>query len=83
MHVTVRVRKDVPSLRSRRIVREVLCELELPYRLHNVAAGSPSRAAFVERSGRMQVPYLVDPNTQTELFESADIATYLEQTYAV
>jgi glutathione S-transferase len=66
-----------------RIVREKLCELELPYRLHNVAAGSPSRDAFVERSGRMQVPYLVDPNTGTELFESADIAAHLERTYAL
>ena len=65
-----------------RIVREALCSLEVPYRLHNVAQGSPSRAAFVERSGKMMVPYLVDPNTQVELFESADIVAYLERTYA-
>ncbi len=64
-----------------RIVREKLCTLELPYRLHNVAKGSPSREAFVERSGRMQVPWLADPNTGTELFESADIVAYLEETY--
>jgi hypothetical protein len=36
---------------------------ELPYLLHNVAKGSPSREGFVRRSGKMQVPYLVDPNT--------------------
>ena len=30
----------------------------------------------------MMVPYLADPNTQTELFESADIVAYLEATYA-
>jgi glutathione S-transferase len=65
-----------------RIAREVLCELELPYLLHNVGRGSPSRDAFVARSGKMQVPYLADPNTGTELFESADIAAYLERTYA-
>jgi glutathione S-transferase len=65
-----------------RIVRESLCSLEIPYLLHNVAKGSPSRAAFVERSGRMRVPYLVDPNTGTELFESADIVAHLERTYA-
>lgn len=64
-----------------RIVREVLTELELPYLLHNVAKRSPSRAAFVARSGRMMVPFLVDPNTSRELFESADIARYLLQTY--
>jgi len=64
-----------------RIVREVLCTLELPYRLHNVGKGSPSREAFVERSGKMQVPFLFDPNTQVELFESADIVRYLRATY--
>jgi glutathione S-transferase len=65
-----------------RIVREALCELELPYVLHNVAKGSAKRDAFVRRSGKMQVPYLVDPNTSAALFESADIVRYLEDTYA-
>ena len=65
-----------------RIVREVLCSLELPYLLRNVAKGSPRRDAFVERSGRMQVPYLVDPNSGVEMFESADIVAYLEAHYA-
>ena len=65
-----------------RIVRECLSSLELRYRLHNVARGSAGREAFVERSGRMMVPYLVDPNTGVEMFESADIVEYLEDTYA-
>ena len=65
-----------------RIVRECLSSLELRYRLHNVARGSAGREAFVERSGRMMVPYLVDPNTGVEMFESADIVRYLEDTYA-
>jgi len=66
-----------------RLAREALCELELPYLLHNVAKGSEHRAAFVERSGKMQVPYLVDPNTAAQLFESADIVKYLDTTYAL
>jgi glutathione S-transferase len=66
-----------------RLVREQLCVLELPYRLHNVAKGSSKRADFVRRSGKMMVPYLVDPNTGKELFESADIVAYLQETYAV
>ena len=66
-----------------RLVREALCTLELPYRLHNVAKGSPHRRAFIERSGRMMVPYLVDPNTEAAMFESADIVRYLEETYAL
>jgi glutathione S-transferase len=65
-----------------RLVRETLCELELPYLLHNVGKRSPRRPAFVERSGKMMVPYLVDPNTGIEMFESAAIIAYLEDTYA-
>ncbi|MEM9176864.1 MAG: glutathione S-transferase N-terminal domain-containing protein [Myxococcota bacterium] len=64
-----------------RLVRERLCELELRYVLHNVARGSARRDAFVERSGKMQVPYLADPNTGIEMFESADILAYLDDTY--
>jgi len=64
-----------------RLVRETLCELELPYLLHNVAKGSPRREAFVARSGKMMVPYLADPNTGRAMFESADIVGYLEETY--
>jgi glutathione S-transferase len=64
-----------------RHVREALSELEIPYVLHNVAKGSPSRRAFIERSGKMQVPYLEDPNTGKKMFESRDIVTYLHATY--
>jgi len=64
-----------------RLVREKLSSLEIPYRLHNVARGSARREAFVKRSGKMQVPYLADPNTGTEMFESADIIAYLDRTY--
>ena len=66
-----------------RLVREALSSLELPYRLYNVARGSSKRDAFVTRSGRMMVPYLVDPNTDTALFESEEIVQYLETTYRV
>ncbi len=67
-----------------RLVREELCELELPYRLRNVAKGSPRREALAARTGKIQVPFLVDPNPDREvaLFESADIIAYLERTYA-
>ena len=33
-------------------------------------------------SGRMQVPFLRDPNTGAQMFESADIRRYLYDTYA-
>ena len=66
-----------------RLVRERLCELELSYVLHNVAKGSPKRQAFIDHAGQMMVPYLHDPNTGAEMFESADICEYLDKTYAV
>src|SRR3989442_573430 len=65
-----------------RKVREALCELDIPYRLHNVAKGSPQREAFVARSGKMMVPYLADPNREVAMFESVDIVEYLNRTYA-
>jgi glutathione S-transferase len=65
-----------------RLVRERLCELELPYLLHNVGKGSAKREAFETRFGRMQVPYLLDPNTGKGLYESAEIVAYLDATYA-
>jgi len=88
---------------SRR-VRELLCELELPYRLRNTGKaqwrdmGPPSlraalfpqlpvsgrnRLELLERAGRVQVPWLFDPNTEVALFESADIRQYLLDTYAL
>ncbi|MFT7185027.1 MAG: glutathione S-transferase [Pseudohongiellaceae bacterium] len=41
------------------------------------------RDAFFKLHGNVQVPFLVDPNTGTELFESKDIVTYLNQTYLI
>jgi glutathione S-transferase len=66
-----------------RIAREALCSLELPYHLYNVAQGSERRAAFAAHSGRMMVPWISDPNTGVEMFESADIVAYLNDTYAL
>jgi glutathione S-transferase len=66
-----------------RIAREALSSLEIAYRLHNVASGSRRREEFRARSGRMMVPWLADPNTGIEMFESADIVAYLIETYAI
>ncbi|MCC2655826.1 MAG: hypothetical protein K0Q76_934 [Panacagrimonas sp.] len=86
-----------------RPVRELMCELELPYRLRNFGKSrweemgppavrkrffpdapitSANRQRMFELTGRFQVPYLVDPNTGTSMYESGDILRYLEQTYA-
>lgn len=86
-----------------RLVRETLCELEIPYLLRNTGKarmtdlGPPAfrdrllrapkdtgrnRKRLAEHTGRVQLPYLIDPNTGTEMFESARIIAYLEKTYA-
>jgi glutathione S-transferase len=87
-----------------RPVRELLCELELPYILRSAGRSTPSdwlppglrkmlgieaqpetvnRRALLERAGAISIPYLVDPNHNRELAESAAIIDYLEATYGV
>lgn len=41
------------------------------------------RAELLQRWGRVQLPYLEDPNTGVAMFESGDIIDYLETTYAL
>jgi glutathione S-transferase len=41
-----------------------------------------TRRELLERAGKVQVPYLVDPNTGAALFESEAIRAYLLETYA-
>lgn len=85
-----------------RPVRELMTELELPYRLRNFAKSrwqemgppqvrsrwfsdapitSPNRLRLRELTGRSQVPYLIDPNTDVAMFESAEIMAYLRDSY--
>lgn len=64
-----------------KVVRERLCELELPYLLHTTARGSPQRKELERIAGSFQVPYLVDGNTGVSMFESAEIIEYLDNTY--
>jgi glutathione S-transferase len=64
-----------------RKVRETLDELGLDALVKNVAKKSKRRPELVERGGKMLVPYLADPNTGQEMYESDDIVAYLEETY--
>ena len=64
-----------------RLVREAFVELDLPYTLASVAKGSPRRAQLAALAGRSTAPYLVDPNRDVSMFESADIVDYLYRHY--
>ncbi|MBI4208513.1 MAG: glutathione S-transferase N-terminal domain-containing protein [Deltaproteobacteria bacterium] len=65
-----------------RLVREVISELDLEVMIYPCPkGGSRFRREVEKRGGRQQFPYLVDPNTGTEMYESRDIIDYLFKTY--
>lgn len=65
-----------------RVVREALTALDLDAMIYPCPkGGSRYRETAQERGGQQQFPFLVDPNTGTELYESADILAYLHKTY--
>jgi glutathione S-transferase len=85
-----------------RLVRERLCELEIPYQLINLSKQqradmgpatfrmhrgayrplpNSKREAFLNTYGNVQVPFLIDPNSGLELFESAEIVRHLDKSY--
>ena len=68
-----------------RPVREKLCALGLAHVLVSCSRGSANRDKLLARSGAaaFQVPFLVDPNTGIELFESNEIVEYLDEVYTV
>ena len=64
-----------------RLPREALSALEIPYILRSLGKGSRKRPDFEARHGKVQVPFLEDPNTGRSMFESRDIVNYLVDTY--
>lgn len=66
-----------------RPVKEKLSSLGLPFIVVSCSRGSVNRDRMVAKTGRFQVPYVEDPNTGIEMYESAEIADYLETVYTV
>lgn len=66
-----------------RPVREKLGSLCLPHTMVSCSRGSVNRDKLFEKTGRFQVPYLVDPNTGVEMFEGPEIVEYLEEVYTI
>ena len=85
-----------------RLVREELCELEIPYIVRNAGRTQVSewvlpkvrdalgiepesdienRKVLQELTGKMAIPYLIDPNTETAMYDSEKIVEYLRETY--
>ena len=66
-----------------RLVREVLTELDLVYELRSAGKESPRRQELAQvANGSTQCPFLLDPNQNVAMLESADIIAYLYKTYA-
>jgi glutathione S-transferase len=85
-----------------RPVRELLCEMEVPYIVRSCGRSElqewvlpPLREALnimpestlgnrrqlQEEQGKVSIPYLYDPNSETGMFESQDILDYLRESY--
>ncbi|HET7203206.1 MAG TPA: glutathione S-transferase N-terminal domain-containing protein [Steroidobacteraceae bacterium] len=47
----------------------------------NLPVAGRNRRVLLARAGRVQLPYLIDPNTGVEMFESTAIRDYLAATY--
>lgn len=65
-----------------RLVREVLTELDLDAQIYPCPKGGERyRERALALGGKAQFPFLVDPNSGEQLYESADIITYLFERY--
>lgn len=66
-------------------VRIYLEQKGIPYILKPIVLGastSPLKDELKKIGGKIQVPFLVDPDRKTQLYESDDIIAYLEKHYA-
>ncbi len=69
------------SERNRAKVEALGGQRLFPYQVRNVAKRGRARPALVALGGKMQVPYLIDPNTEEAMYESDAIVAYLKRTY--
>jgi hypothetical protein len=66
-----------------KVVCEVLCNYEIPHTIYYTPRGSVNRQRLYEITKRFQVPYIEDPNTGINLFESEAIVEYIQKQYGV
>lgn len=67
-----------------RLVREAVTELDLDLVIYPCPKGGKQfRTQLMSIGGKLQFPYLYDPNTKRGLYESTDIINYLFKTYGV
>jgi glutathione S-transferase len=73
---------DIENCPYCRLVREALTELDLDAIIYPCPKGGVRfRQKAQELGGKQQFPFLVDPNTGAQMYESANILAYLSATY--
>jgi glutathione S-transferase len=73
---------DIEGCPYCRLVREALTELDLDAEIYPCPnQGERYRVDVIEKGGKAQFPFLIDPNTGTQMYESLSIVKYLFKTY--
>jgi Glutathione S-transferase, N-terminal domain len=66
-----------------KVVREALSSYEIPHTIYYTPRGSVNRQRLYDLTKLFQVPYLQDPNTGVDLFESEAIVEYIRKQYGL
>lgn len=64
-----------------KLVREALTELCIPHVVKYTPRGSRKRDELFAEVSHFQVPFMRDPNTGVQMFESKEICEYIEREY--
>lgn len=66
------------------IVLRYLEQQDIPFEPKeiNLWSDSPTKRELIELGGKPQVPFLVDPDQGTQMYESRDILDYLQQRHS-
>jgi len=62
-------------------VMAALDEANITYETKNVGNDEAARATLLGKGGNMQVPFMIDTDTGTSMYESDNIISYVLQTY--
>jgi len=64
-------------------VRAKMTDLDLDYICRNVRDDDSAKATLLAKlGGEVQVPFLVDTDTDVTMYESGDIIKYLQENYS-
>lgn len=66
-----------------REIRTWLCALEIPYRWRTCGRGSAKLTELGQRTGRAELPALLDPGTGADLRGAGAAVAHLQRTYAL